>query len=177
MGSIFTVVISDVALMREAFKQDELSGRAPLLVTHGIFFGHGENEVRANVQDVNQHSIFLNVGLVCIDGAFWKDQRGLVQKWLRELGMMKYGAKRDVMQNRILEGINLCISEIEKFSSEEMNPLHILTNTIGNIVNDFVFGITYDWDDEIWKDLQYLQEEGVKLVGVGAVANFLPILR
>lgn len=42
MGSIFTVVISDVALMREAFKQDELLGRAPLLVTHGIFFGHGE---------------------------------------------------------------------------------------------------------------------------------------
>lgn len=176
MGSIFTVVISDVALMREAFKQDELSGRAPLLVTHGIFFGHGENEVRAKVQNVNQHSI-LNLGLVCIDGAFWKDQRGLVQKWLRELGMMKYGAKRDVMQNRILEGINLCISKIEKFSSEEMNPLHILTNTVGNIVNDFVFGITYDWDDEIWKDLQYLQEEGVKLVGVGAVANFLPILR
>lgn len=91
--------------------------------------------------------------------------------------MMKYGAKRNVMQSRILEGINLCINEIEKCSSAEMNPLHILTNTVGNIVNDFVFGITYDWDDEVWQDLQHLQEEGVKLVGVGAGANFLPILR
>jgi ecdysteroid 25-hydroxylase len=42
MGSIYTVVLSDVALIREAFKRDELSGRAPLLVTHGIFYGYGE---------------------------------------------------------------------------------------------------------------------------------------
>lgn len=42
MGSIFTVVLSDVALIREAFKREEFSGRAPLRVTHGIFFGHGE---------------------------------------------------------------------------------------------------------------------------------------
>lgn len=81
------------------------------------------------------------------------------------------------MQNRILEGINLCIGELEKFPSQEINPLHILTNTVGNIVNDFVFGITFDWDDKTWKYLQYLQEEGVKLVGVSAGANFLPILR
>lgn len=114
---------------------------------------------------------------MCIDGPFWKDQRNLVQKWLRELGMIKYGAKRELMQNRILEGINLCISELSKFPSQEINPLHILTNTVGNIVNDFVFGITYDWDDKTWKYLQHLQEEGVKLVGVGAGANFLPILK
>lgn len=91
--------------------------------------------------------------------------------------MIKYGAKREVMQNRILEGINLCINELGKFSSQEINPLQILTNVVGNIVNDFVFGITFDWDDKEWKYLQHLQEEGVKLVGVSAGANFLPILR
>lgn len=115
--------------------------------------------------------------MICVEGAFWKDQRALVQKWLRELGMIKYGAKRELMQNRIMEGIDLCIAELAKFSSQEINPSHILMNVVGNIVNDFVFGTTYDWDDVTWKHLQYLQEEGVKLVGVSAGANFLPILR
>jgi ecdysteroid 25-hydroxylase len=100
-----------------------------------------------------------------------------VQKWLRELGMVKFGAKREVMQNRIIEGINVCIAELAKTSAKEVDPLHIFMNTVGNIANDFVFGVTYEWSDETWQHLQYLQEEGVKLVGVSAGANFLPILR
>lgn len=91
--------------------------------------------------------------------------------------MIKYGAKRELMQNRILDGVNSCINEISKFASQEIDPKHILLNIVGNIVNDFVFGVTYDSDDETWKHLLYLQEEGVKLVSVGAGANFLPVLR
>lgn len=115
--------------------------------------------------------------MICTEGAFWKDQRGLTQKWLKELGMMKYGSKREIMQTRIMKGINLCIGELKKFSSQEMNPVHVLTNTVGNVVNDFVFGKTYDWEDETWQHIQHLQEKGVKLVGVSAGANFLPVLR
>lgn len=120
---------------------------------------------------------FHQKGLICTEGNFWKDQRGLAVKWLRDMGMMKYGPKRDEMQQRIMKGINQCMTEIAQLSSKEMNPMHILANTVGNIVNDFVFGKTYDANDETWKYLQYLQEVGVKLVGVGAEANFLPILR
>lgn len=93
------------------------------------------------------------------------------------MGMIKYGSKRDAMQQRIMEGINQCMTEIEKLSSKETNPMHMLAHTVGNIVNDFLFGKTYEANDETWKYLQYLQEVGVKLVGVGAGANFLPILR
>lgn len=177
MGKIFTVVLSDVALIREAFKRDEFSGRAPLSVTHGIFHGYGN--LRFSSYSFYEDYIFLvcSKGIICTEGAFWKDQRGLVQKWLREMGMIKFGPKRELMQNRILEGIDLCIDELSKFSSQGINPTHILVNTVGNIVNDFIFGITYEWNDETWKHVQYLQEEGVKLVGVGAVANFLPLLR
>jgi ecdysteroid 25-hydroxylase len=175
MGSIFTVVLSDVALIREAFRRDEFSGRAPLRVTHGIFYGHGE----ATENRINPSVNFKlhKQGLICTEGALWKDQRGLTVKWLRDMGMIKYGPKRDSMQQRIMEGINQCMAEIGKLSSKEINPMHTLANTVGNIVNDFVFGITFDANDETWQHLQYLQEVGTKLVGVGASANFLPILR
>ena len=42
MGSVFTVVLSDQRLIRQAFARDVFSGRAPLYLTHGIMKGYGE---------------------------------------------------------------------------------------------------------------------------------------
>lgn len=42
MGSVYTVVLSDHKLVREAFAKDVFSGRAPLYLTHGIMKGNGE---------------------------------------------------------------------------------------------------------------------------------------
>lgn len=42
MGSLYTVVLSDPTLIREAFKRDEYAGRAPLYLTHGIMEGKGK---------------------------------------------------------------------------------------------------------------------------------------
>ena len=43
LGSMFTVVLSDHRLIRQALAKDAFSGRAPLYVTHGIMKGYGES--------------------------------------------------------------------------------------------------------------------------------------
>jgi ecdysteroid 25-hydroxylase CYP306A1 len=42
LGSVYTVVVSDPQLVREALSREEFAGRAPLYLTHGIMKGHGE---------------------------------------------------------------------------------------------------------------------------------------
>jgi ecdysteroid 25-hydroxylase len=93
------------------------------------------------------------------------------------MGMIKFGPKREFMENRIMEGINKCIAKLHMITMQKINPMNIIMDTVGNIANDFVFGIKYDWDSNEWNRIKHLQEEGVKLVGVNAGANFLPILR
>ena len=91
------------------------------------------------------------------------------------MGMVKFGAKREDMELRIMNSVDSCLQDIETF--EELDPTHILLHHIGNMMNDFVFGLKYEKDDVTWNYLQNLQEEGVKLIGISGAVNFLPVLR
>lgn len=158
MGSVYTILLSDPQLVRQAFAKDVFAGRAPLYLTHGIMQGYG---------------------LICAQGELWRDQRRFVAGCLKNFGMLKLpGARRDRMEERILMVVDECISKLKVRSTEEgIDPLETLHHCVGNLMNDLVFGKVYEENDEVWKWLRHLQEEGVKHIGVAGPLNFLSFLR
>ncbi|XP_061940168.1 cytochrome P450 306a1 isoform X2 [Apis cerana] len=158
MGSVYTVLLSDPQLIRQSFAKDSITNRAPLYLTHGIMKGYG---------------------IICAEGEQWKDQRKFISNCLRNFGMVKHeGAKRDKMEKRISDAVNECVSVLRnRAANGPIDPLDTLHHCLGNLINSIVFGKTYEEEDQIWKWLRHLQEEGVKQIGVAGPLNFLPFLR
>uniref|UniRef100_A0A182NN31 Cytochrome P450 n=1 Tax=Anopheles dirus TaxID=7168 RepID=A0A182NN31_9DIPT len=158
MGQVYTVVLTNHTLIRTVLAKEETTGRAPLFITHGIMGGSG---------------------LICAQGDLWRDQRRLSIEWLRRLGMIKYGPSRLDLERRIISGLNELLKDIDNsaMTDQGINPSAAIHHTLGNLMNDLVFGKKYEKNDAIWKYLQHLQEEGVKHIGVSMAVNFLPFLR
>ncbi|XP_034490349.1 cytochrome P450 306a1 [Drosophila innubila] len=159
MGKVRAVVLSDATLVREFLRHEELTARAPLYVTHGIMKGYG---------------------IVGAAGTIWKYQRRQLIDWLKALGMTRKQCEtRAHLEQRIGRRVNECLQsyETEALKVGVLDPLPALQHSLGNVINDLVFGETYKRNDPDWLYLQQLQEEGVKLIGVSAVVNFLPWLR
>jgi len=157
LGGLLTVFVSDPQLIRRAFGQDVFSGRAPLYLTHGIMQGHG---------------------LICSEGAVWKEHRRFVIGVMKQLGMGRSGDGRQLMEARIMDRVIDYLQSLENHVEDAwIDPVPQLRHCIGNIINGVVFGRTYNIDDPEWIYLQHLLDEGIKKVAVAGPLNFLPILR
>ncbi|XP_033220454.1 cytochrome P450 306a1 [Belonocnema kinseyi] len=159
MGSVYAVILSDHRLVRQVLAKEEFAGRAPLYLTHGIMKGYG---------------------LICAEGHVWREQRRFVTACLKDFGTVKYSCgKRDKLEERILTAANEAGLKLKERGSnkEGIDPFDTLHHCLGNLINDLVFGVSYEEDNEIWKMLQKFQDEGVKYMGVAGPLNFLPFLR
>ena len=70
------------------------------------------------------------------------------------------------------------ISELNAFTTIGTKKLdQKLSQTVGNMMNEILFGVNYSEDDEIWNKIQKLREDGIKEIEVATPVNFLPWLR
>ena len=60
--------------------------------------------------------------------------------------------------------------EVLHISSKELE--RHLSHTIGNTLNELIFGMTYEETDSVWKRIQYLREEGTKVSKVYNAEDF-----
>ncbi|XP_041976934.1 cytochrome P450 306a1 [Aricia agestis] len=156
MGSIYTVVLSDHKLIREAFAKDVFSGRAPLYLTHGLMKGFG---------------------IICSEGARWKDQRKLITSYLKTFGMSKISSSREKLQKRIAMGVIEVVSVVKENLGSPVDLSTLITHSLGNVVNDLIFGCKFPPHDKVWHWLREIQEEGCHEMGVAGAVNFLPFVR
>lgn len=54
---------------------------------------------------------------------------------------------------------------------------YMLSDSLGNVVNEIIFGYKYPSDDKTWKWFRQIQEEGCHEMGVAGAVNFLPFVR
>lgn len=66
---------------------------------------------------------------------------------------------------------------VEKSSGTEVDLQHMLTNSLGNVINDIIFGFKFPAEDKTWVWFRQIQEEGCHEMGVAGAVNFLPFVR
>ena len=59
----------------------------------------------------------------------------------------------------------------------QLVPKKHLLAKVGNMMNQLIFGMRYSREDALWQRLQQLRDEGIKMIGVCGIVNFLPIVR
>ncbi|XP_056647665.1 cytochrome P450 18a1 isoform X3 [Diorhabda sublineata] len=157
LGSVYTVVLTNPKTIKSVFSMNATTGRAPLYLTHGIMEGNG---------------------LICAEGEVWKEHRRFTFNCIRQLGGAKVGPQRKKMETLIL---NHAIDFIKYLDLEEdgreVDIFPGLRHSLGSAVYLIVFGKSWSRDDDVWKYLLYLQEEGPKYMGIAGPLNFLPFLR
>merc|ERR1712012_772996 len=69
------------------------------------------------------------------------------------------------------------LAELKKMDGEPIRLGPILGHVVGNMMNQLIFGKRYNRSDPLWQRLQLLRDEGIKMIGVCGIVNFLPIVR
>ncbi|XP_072388304.1 cytochrome P450 306a1 [Diabrotica undecimpunctata] len=157
LGNVYTVVLTDPKVIKTVFSKDATTGRAPLYLTHGIMNGYG---------------------LICSEGDLWKEHRRFTFNTLRQFGGSKVGGtQRKKMETLILQHALDFVEHIDLDQDSEIDIVPGLRHSLGSAINMIVFGTSWSRDDELWKWLQNLQEEGPKHLGVAGPMNFLPFFR
>ena len=77
MGKVPCLVVADNKVMKSLFAREEVSGRAPLYLTHGIMQGKG---------------------IIHSEGEHWKEQRKWAGTTLRKLGLVGAGVESSLFK-------------------------------------------------------------------------------
>nr|APH81383.1 cytochrome P450 CYP306A1 [Tigriopus kingsejongensis] len=154
MGSKLFIIITDVDILRKYFGKPAFCGRAPLDLPFKIMEGYG---------------------LIAAEGEHWAYQRQFTAKFMKDVGMRggTTHAKME-MEERLMSSVRYFIAKLQE--DEAVSLDEPLQQTIGNMLNDIIFGLRYGPSDSRWQRIQSLRENGVKRLKMSQAANLIPFL-
>uniref|UniRef100_A0A7E4UME8 Cytochrome P450 n=1 Tax=Panagrellus redivivus TaxID=6233 RepID=A0A7E4UME8_PANRE len=142
MGPIPMVFVSDVETMKRYFVKhaDQFSHRWRNFITDAMLDGFN--------------------GVVQIDGDKWREQRRFSLHVLRD-----FGVGRALMEDKIMHQVNILIKHLESISQNgPMTMTEPIAVCVGNIINDMLFGTTFEHTDLHFQKMQKMLDKQVRVV-------------
>ncbi|XP_071485174.1 cytochrome P450 2U1-like [Diadema antillarum] len=154
MGSFFTVVLSDFALIRQAFAKssDDFSDRPKITMIEHVAKGKGL--------------------IVSYFGQMQQEHRRFSLSALRSLGMGKFRMEETIAE----EARHLALSFASR-KSQPFLPFHDIVVSVSNIISYLSFGKRFDYEDEAFKGILEAVFESFEIGEIAGLFNFIPFLR
>ncbi|XP_050436079.1 cytochrome P450 306a1-like [Adelges cooleyi] len=156
LGKHFAVVLSDPSILRAALAHNDLKDRTNFEVINKVMEKHG---------------------IIFAQGELWKEQRQFICKWLKTIGMSKFGDKKNDLQMLIVESVTLLISELRESNGEPINTASLMLIYTGHVFNRIVLGQNWPVDHPSWTYLRFLAADGTKKFAIATPMSVLPFLK
>ncbi|ODN04935.1 Cytochrome P450 18a1 [Orchesella cincta] len=156
LGSVYTVVISDVKLIREALNLDNFHEKTPLILANGVANGKG---------------------ILMAESDRWKQHRFFLMSTLKSLSSTKGKSSRVVLEDKIQNSLSDFIQDIKESTGNACDIRPALKHSIGSLMFDVVIGMRPKKGDPNWGKLQNTIPNQLNMMSVTSSNNFVPLLR
>ena len=149
MGTNNVVILNDIEALRDAFSKDTILARP----THGV----------------SVH-LFGTTSFADDRGQVWQEQRRL------SFNLLKYqGFGKTSMEDNAIVEIAYLIKELDKTEGKPTNIHQILSLSVSNNMNQFIFGHRFEFNDQKFNDMVECIAGGLSLSCPSAILYNIPI--
>jgi ecdysteroid 25-hydroxylase CYP306A1 len=156
LGSLYTIVISDVKMIRDAFSTDGFNGRPPLQINNGLNEGKG---------------------ILGSDGESYKETRRFVGNTLQTLVHGKGGDPKTSGEPKIQRNVTEFIKDLKNHAGQPAQMDKLVRHHVGNAMAEFILGTRFEKDDKSWNYLQLVLQERFRTHTVTNSLNYVSFLR
>ena len=115
---------------------------------------------------------FSVLGIVSVQGDFWKEQRRFSQTVLKDLGIGK-----SVIEQKIVEELSFFTERLKELSTSPFDRRDTLQVAVANVIGNVIWGKRKDYTDMEFNQFMNMLRTSFMIVGNMGALTVLPFLR